>query len=98
MITYNIMTNRSPRSCRYHCSPNVMRMNVDEVKQIIQLMATKSCELDPIPTMVLKRLLKDLTPIITRIVNISLQIGTFTTAWKTSTSTEGWTRSYTGQL
>ena len=59
-------------------------MNVDEVTQITQLMATKSCELDPIPTTVLKRFLKDLAPIITRIDNISLQTGTFTTAWKTS--------------
>ena len=37
-------------------------MNVDVVTQIIQLMATKSCELDPIPAMVLKKFLKDLTP------------------------------------
>ena len=59
-------------------------MNVDEVTQIIHLMATKSCELDPIPTMVLKRFLKDVAPIITRIVNISLQTGTFTTTWKMS--------------
>ena len=47
-------------------------MNVDEVTHIIQLMATNSCELDPIPTMVLKRFLSDVAPIITRIVNISL--------------------------
>ena len=59
-------------------------MNVDEVTQIIQLMATKICELDLIPTMVLKRFLKDLAPIINRIVNISLQTGTFATAWKIS--------------
>ena len=59
-------------------------MNVDEVAQIIQLMATKSCELGPIPAIILKRFLKDLAPIITRIVNISLQTGTFTMAWKIS--------------
>ena len=43
-------------------------MNVDKVTQIIHLMATKSCELHPILTMVLKRFLKDLAPIITRIM------------------------------
>ena len=59
-------------------------INVDEVIQIIQLMATKSFELNPIPTTVLKRFLKDLAPINARIVNISFQTGTFTTAWKTS--------------
>ena len=59
-------------------------MKVNEVTQIIQLMATKSCEFDPIPAMVLKRFHKDLAPIITRIVNISLQTGTFAMAWKTS--------------
>ena len=58
-------------------------MNLDEETQIIQLMATKNYELYPISTMVLKRFLKDLAPIITRIVNISLQKGTFATAWKT---------------
>ena len=55
-------------------------MSVDEVTQVIQLMATKSCDLDPIPTIMLKKLLKDLTPIISKIMNISLQTGTFTTA------------------
>ena len=44
----------------------------EEVRQLIMQSATKSCNLDPIPTHLLKDCLTVLLPIITRIVNLSL--------------------------
>ena len=55
-----------------------------DVKDLIMSMKTKSCELDPIPTHILKQpsVLNKLLPAITKIVNLSLSNGEFPTAWK----------------
>ena len=42
----------------------------------------KSCELDTIPTTLLKQCRTELTPIITRIVNLSLETGVFPDQFK----------------
>ena len=47
-------------------------------------MQTKSCELDPIPTHILKGVLPTLIPIITHIVNALLNSTCFCEEWKTS--------------
>ena len=47
----------------------------EEVKKIITESASKSCELDPIPTWLLKQCLDHLLPVITKIVNLSLSSG-----------------------
>lgn len=47
----------------------------DEIRKIISCMSTKHCELDPIPTWLLKECLDELLPLITDIVNLSLQTG-----------------------
>lgn len=54
----------------------------DEIKRIISSMATKSCELDPIPTWLLKKCLGDLLPILTLVVNESMSSGTFPECYK----------------
>ena len=56
----------------------------DQVKKIIFSLPTKSCELDAIPTHLLKDILPGILPIITRIINLSLQQGTFADLWKTA--------------
>ena len=43
---------------------------------------TTSCDLDPIPTSLLKDHITILTPIITKMINLSLQTGEFPTEWK----------------
>ena len=53
-----------------------------EVKDIIVKMQTKSCELDVIPTKLLKENLTHILPIITGLVNLSLQQGSFIDDWK----------------
>ncbi|KAH3707430.1 hypothetical protein DPMN_066836 [Dreissena polymorpha] len=44
----------------------------DEVKKIINHLQTKSCELDALPTGVLKSFLNELLPFVTKLVNLSL--------------------------
>ena len=47
----------------------------DELKKIINNCSSSSCELDPIPTWLLKECLSDVLPSLTKIVNLSLQNG-----------------------
>ena len=47
-------------------------LSIDEVRRIIVKSASKSCELDPLPTSVLKQCIDEMCPIITSIVNKSL--------------------------
>ena len=44
----------------------------DEIRKLIMSSATKSCNLDPLPTWLLKDCLDSLLPVITRTVNLSL--------------------------
>ena len=54
----------------------------DEVSKVIMKMQTKSCDLDIIPTKVLKELLTHLLPSLTHMVNVSLTEGEFHESWK----------------
>ena len=59
-------------------------LTTEQVTNLISSMQTKSCELDPIPTHILKQVLPTLIPIITHIVNASLTSACFCREWKTS--------------
>ena len=52
-------------------------LSPDDVKQLVLDMNSKSCSLDPIPTWLLKECLEELLPIITHIINTSLDNSTF---------------------
>ena len=54
----------------------------DETYSIIMNLAKKSCALDPIPTPLLVKCIDVLLPVITKMVNISLEGGDFPSAWK----------------
>ena len=54
----------------------------DEVDQIISNSSKKSCSLDPIPTHLLVDCLDVLLPVITRMINLTLQSGCFHKNWK----------------
>ena len=45
----------------------------EEIKKLVSRSSNKSCELDPIPTWLLKLCLPELLPILTKIVNTSLE-------------------------
>ena len=51
---------------------------------IIKQMKSKTCELDDIPTNILKKILPIVCPLITKIVNMSLTNEEFSTKWKTA--------------
>ena len=57
-------------------------MTEKEVLLTIKWMKTKSCELDDIPTDILKQMLPKVIGLITKIVNMSLEQGVFSTKWK----------------
>ena len=56
----------------------------DEIRKLIFDSPNKQCDLDPIPTWLLKKCLPVLLPTITRIVNMSLTSGTFPSSFKHS--------------
>ena len=55
-----------------------------DVRKLVNKSATKSCELDPISTRFLKQHLDVLLPLVTNIVNISLQTGQFPNTLKSA--------------
>ena len=48
------------------------KVTVEEVEKIIRKSPSKSCDLDPLPTWLLKECLHELSPIITDLINISM--------------------------
>ena len=56
----------------------------DEITKIILLSPDKSCDLDPIPTSLLKQCISVLSPVITSIINLSLLSGSFPDNFKHS--------------
>jgi Reverse transcriptase (RNA-dependent DNA polymerase) len=59
-----------------------VELTEDEIEKLINRLQTKSCEIDVLPTKVLKLFLNELLPMITRLVNLSLTQGVFPTKWK----------------
>ena len=57
-------------------------LSASEVKKIIFGMKTKTCEMDPIPTKLLKEIHPSVIEPITNIVNTSLQQGILSKHWK----------------
>ena len=53
-----------------------------EIHDIIMQSSNASCELDPIPTWLVKLCSNELTPILTKIINLSLEEGHVPDAWK----------------
>jgi hypothetical protein len=54
----------------------------DYIRTLITTSPTKSCSLDPIPTYLVKNCLDVLLPVITTMVNLSLQTGHCPVDWK----------------
>ena len=56
----------------------------EEIQKVIKSSPDKSCELDPIPTWLLKSCLPELRPLVTKIINISLKTGYIPASYKSS--------------
>ena len=61
---------------------NLAEVTQDEIRQFSRKSRSKSCELDPLPAVVLKGCLTVLLPTITRIINLSLSTGVMPDALK----------------
>jgi len=60
-------------------------VSVDEVSKLVKEASNATCANDPLPTKLVKTCaLETLLPIVTKIVNLSLQSGTFPTSYKTA--------------
>ena len=53
------------------------QVSIEETTKYATKAPSKSCELDPIPTDLLKEVIHELSPILTDLINTSLQQGTF---------------------
>ena len=63
---------------------NNFRKLEDQVRKLVMSTKSKSCELDPTPTTLLKNIIPSILPAITKIINLSLQSGIFPQSWKTA--------------
>ena len=77
----NLLIPQSPSYTGSHLTKFNQLTHAD-VKKLIMSSKTTSCDLDPIPTSLLKDHITILTPIITKMINLSLQTGEFPTEWK----------------
>ena len=88
----NLENQRQPhwKSCIPTYRKNISRLakfrpfNQTEVRKVIFSMKTKSCELDTLPTKLLKECIDSILWTITNLVNISLWDGVFASRWKTA--------------
>ena len=74
------LTAVKPYTSKEYDTPALQRFTTlteDQLYKVIMDMTTKSCELDIIPTGLLKQILKNCIPAITKIINISLDKGDF---------------------
>ena len=77
-LVENLMKNRT-------CQFSLKSVHPDEIEKIISsLKSTNSCGLDNIDSYVIKLAKTELIPVITHIVNLSIQQKTFPVAWKTA--------------
>ena len=53
------------------------QVSIEETTRCVTNTLSKSCELDPIPTDLLKDVINELAPILTDLINTSLQQGIF---------------------
>ena len=59
-------------------------LSTDEIRKLVGKMQIKLCELDNLPTHILKDHMDSFIPILTKIVNLSLESGVFSEDWKTA--------------
>ena len=62
-------------------------VTVEELEGLVRKSKVTSCALDPIPSSIVKKHIKVLAPLITRIINSSLSQACFSSLWKIETIT-----------
>ena len=80
----NLTPRYKPLASRVTKLASFRALSQQEVKSIINSLSKKTCELDCMPTKLLKEILDTILPVITQIINSSLEQGTFAACWKTA--------------
>ncbi len=57
-------------------------LSQEDVRKLVMKSKSTTCDLDPIPTALLKECLDVILPVLTKMVNLSLQTGVFPNEWK----------------
>ncbi len=57
-------------------------LSQDDVRKLVMKSKSTTCDLDPLPTSLLKDCLDVILPVLTKMVNLSLQTGVFPNEWK----------------
>ena len=57
-------------------------LDIDDVRKLVTNAPTKTCPLDPLPTVLLKICLEDILPTLTNMLNPSMKTGEFPEVWK----------------
>ena len=73
-----------------HCSSSFIafrHVDMDYLRKLVLRAPTKSCLLDPVPTNIMKDCLNELLPILSTMINLSLESGFFPDIWKDSVVT-----------
>ena len=65
-----------------HYFTKFRQLTEDEVRKLIMSSKSTTCEMDPIPTSLLKEHISILLPLIIKMVNLSLQTDIFPNEWK----------------
>ena len=63
---------------------NFTTMSETNLHQFIMEMPKKSCEIDTIPTELLKKVLKHCMPTLTKLINLSLNTEKYHNGWKSA--------------
>ena len=82
MNTEDQVMNNSADSNEDMALSSFQLLTENDMRDIIQGSARKSCEFDPMPTSLVLSCLNELLPVITRMVNSSLACGYFPSDWK----------------
>ena len=75
----------------YDCNSIVTRfheflpIDLDQTRKLIESAPNKSCDLDPIPTVIFKSFIDTIAPVVQKIINTSLDTGTVPSAYKSAT-------------
>ena len=80
--TFTIAANSYQTSSSAGFFTNFELLSKDSVKKLVLSVPTKSYSFDPVPTKVVKECLDELEPLLTVIINQSLQSGVFPDLWK----------------
>ena len=72
------------------------QVNIEETTRYVMKAPSKSCELDPIPTNLLKEVIHELSPILTDLIHTPLQQGTFPIETQKSSFSNTALKSHTG--